>query len=166
MLVFGKVLWMDNQTNGRILVSLELLCDMCFLIIDGLVKKIKIIIVEENFWISILLDVRNWNKINVLTSNFILLGAQLSFELAWYHGLFLFLWYTRPWTIDMISYYHTWHQAGTPQHPAQLSISDSYVFRIPINKLIQYHHIYGQRWYLSQHGLLEMHFVLIWKDVF
>ena len=59
MLVFGKVLWMDNQTNGRILVSLELLCDMCFLIIDGLVKKIKIIIVEENFWISILLDVRN-----------------------------------------------------------------------------------------------------------
>ena len=61
MLVFGKVLWMDNQTNGRTLVSLalELLCDMCFLIIDGLVKKIKIIIVEENFRISILLDVRN-----------------------------------------------------------------------------------------------------------
>ena len=38
--------------------------------------------IEGNFWISILLDVGNWNEINVLTSNFILLGDQLSFELA------------------------------------------------------------------------------------
>ena len=37
-----------------------------------------------------MLDVGNWNEINVLTSNFIMLSEQLSFELAWYHEILLY----------------------------------------------------------------------------
>ena len=44
--------------------------------------------IEGNFWISILLDIGNRIEINVLTSNFILLGTQLLFELAWYPEIF------------------------------------------------------------------------------
>ena len=47
--------------------------------------------IEGNFWIDILFDVRNWNEINALTSNFIMLGAQLSFELTWYPQILLYI---------------------------------------------------------------------------
>ena len=43
----------------------------------SIIMPIKHDLMEGNFWISILLDIRNWLEINVLTSNFIWLGAPL-----------------------------------------------------------------------------------------
>ena len=41
-------------------------------------KIFSCLIIEGKFWVSILLDVRNWNEINVLTSKNVMQNGQNS----------------------------------------------------------------------------------------